>query len=222
MSWLPVCLLLLWGPTPRSDDVATRTKHVLDRWQEEMEGLRSFECEFRQEKEVSFLRRPLVSTGTIYYRDRRLLWKTVEPAPSYLALDEKSLRIYNPEFNTLEIFSFEPEARSEGMIPGLTADPRQLREHYHGELLDGAEDGEFRLRFTPRHRREQSDVAHIEVTLSADYLLRAWTVSEMDGDLVHLTVTAFRPNVPVPDEKLELSVPDDVEIIRYDVEDQAP
>jgi outer membrane lipoprotein-sorting protein len=78
---------------------------LLDRWQKEVSALKSFTCKFRQEKKVSFMRRPLVSTGSLKFRERKILWVTDTPAASFLSFDGKEARIYHPEFNTLEIYS---------------------------------------------------------------------------------------------------------------------
>ena len=86
-SLVVVCALAWLSPLQTGGEV----DRILDAWEAKVHELKSFKCRFRQEKKVSFLRRPLVSTGTIAYRDRHLLWKTESPSEGFLSVDEKEL-----------------------------------------------------------------------------------------------------------------------------------
>ena len=221
MPALLVCLLF-WVAAPVQDTSPTAgdpaAEALLDRWQQAMGELESFRARFRQEKKVSFLRRSLVSEGTIHYRKGRLLWATEKPAPSFLALDEQAIRIYTPEFATLEIYSLEGRKDLKGAMPGLTFEPAELRKKYDYEVLakDPEHPEQMRLRFEPKVEALQEQIVAIQVTLDKQGNVRGWTLEEVDGDRLELTLIDFQANVPISDEELTFEVPDDVKVVRYD------
>jgi outer membrane lipoprotein-sorting protein len=157
-------LVLIGLQAAGANDDAAR---ALDAWEARVKTLTSFTCRFRQEKKVSFMRRPLVSSGTMAYRDRRLLWKTEKPSPGFLSVDANEVRIYTPEFKTLEIVSLGAPSESTpagapaaagdrpaatpttsaaspmaGAFPGFTGDFRGLRDSYAIDLAPAAEGAE--------------------------------------------------------------------------------
>lgn len=183
-----------------------------------MEQVQSFICEFEQKKKVSFLRRPLVSQGRMYFRGRRLLWETTSPEQSFLALEEDQLRIYHPGFQTLEIYPLTGSEAAARSVPGLTTDVRELQKLYQGEILERDEQ-HTRLRFTPRATGDEaggaSAIRAIEVTLGPDDLLRAWKLEKSSGDELVLDITSFQRNAEVTDEQLELVIPAGVKVVDY-------
>jgi outer membrane lipoprotein-sorting protein len=211
-----LCSVLLGGEADR----------VLDRWEARVKELQSFTCRFRQEKKVSFMRRPLVSSGTMAYRDRRLLWKTEKPSPGFLSVDAKEVRIYTPEFKTLEIVELRGEKEGgakptsasamSGAFPGFTGDFSSLRELYQVELLlqDGMAEGESRLRFTPRTEEAKKEVVAIEVGLDRELNVKSWRIVRTNGDELVLTISEFEAGAKVGDADLTFEVPPDAKIVR--------
>src|SRR5262249_6890026 len=140
---------------------------LLDRWQKSFADLHSFTCRFRQEKRVSFMKRPLVSSGSLKYLDRKLLWVTHAPSASFLSFDGKEARIYHPEFNTLEIYALGGAGAAggsasgfmKGGFPGFTGDFAALRQQYAVEPLPvDAGSHDHRLRMTPKDEALKKEV----------------------------------------------------------------
>jgi outer membrane lipoprotein-sorting protein len=203
---------------------ASEVDALLDRWQKEVAGLKSFTCRFRQEKRVSFMRRPLVSTGSLKFRERRILWVTDTPAASFLSFDGKEARIYHPEFNTLEIYELGGATAAgggssatfmKGGIPGFTGDFAALRQQYAVELLPAAEgDKSHHLRFTPRDADVKKEIATIEFKLDAAFVIEEWRLVRANGDELRLTISDFAANAKVDGKELQFEVPDGVKITR--------
>lgn len=215
---------------------------LLDRWQKQVVALHSFTARFRQEKKVAFMRRPLVSSGHLKYRDRKLLWVTDEPAPSFLSFDGKEARIYHPDFNTLEIYALgagmpgaaAPAAGSnqfmKGGFPGFTGDFGALRQLYRVEFLtppaaaDGAakdagkEAGkgaaaDVRLRFTPKGDELKKDVQAIEFLLDPAFVVKEWKLVRANGDELRLLLSDFVADAKVEDADLRFDVPAGVKVV---------
>ena len=183
---------------------------LLDRWQKSVAELRSFTCRFRQEKRVSFMRRPLVSSGTLKYLDRKLLWATETPSASLLSFDGKEARIYHPEFQTLEIYALGAAGGSaagfgKGGIPGFTGDFAALRQQYAIEALPvEAESKDHRLRMTPKD----------------DALtMKEWKLARTNGDELKFTVTDFVVNAKVDPKELVFDVPAGTKVVRMSGEE---
>jgi outer membrane lipoprotein-sorting protein len=191
---------------------------VLEGWEARVKALRSFTCRFRQEKKLSFLRRPLVSTGTIAYRDRRLLWRTETPSPGFLSVDAAEVRIYTPEFKTLEVVPLGAGAGGaalQGAFPGFTGDFAQLREQYAAELLPAAAGSRDRtLRFTPRGEELKREIASVDVTLDEALSVEAWRIVRANGDELSLSILDFVPNAEVKDSDLAFEVPADAKVVK--------
>ncbi len=229
---LSVCALMVLQAQPPATSEVDR---VLDAWEARMKGLTSFTCRFRQEKKVSFMRRPLVSTGTMAFRERRLLWRTETPAPGFLAVDATEVRIYTPEFKLLEIYPLAgaraPGASAtagsgaspsqgasptwSGAFPGFTGDLAALREPYLPELRPlPAGSKEMRLRFTPRREELKKEVVHVEITLDPQYSITTWRIVRANGDELALSIEEFVANAKVSDADLTFDVPADVKVVR--------
>jgi outer membrane lipoprotein-sorting protein len=218
-----VALLAAWQSAPAKSEVDT----LLDGWQAKVATLTSFTCKFRQEKKVSFMRRPLVSTGTLAYRDRHLLWTTETPSKSFLALGEKEVRIYTPEFATLEVYPLSgaatggaPKSGAAGpsfaaSFPGFTGDLRQLREPYAAELVARGDDATRRtIRFTPRKDELKKEVVAVEITLTKELELAAWRIERTNGDTLALTISDFVANAKVADADLAFDVAPGTKVVK--------
>jgi outer membrane lipoprotein-sorting protein len=207
---------------------------LLDRWQKSVTGITSFTCRFKQEKKVSFLRRPLVSSGSLKYRDRKILWVTDSPSASFLSFDGKEARIYTPEFNTLEIYDLSgmgPGAGGaapasgaggdssssfmKGGMPGFTGDFAALRQQYDVAILPAPQgDKSHHLRFTPRDADLKKEVASIEFKLDEALMIQEWRLVRANGDELHLTISDFVPNAKVEEKELRFEVPAGVKVVR--------
>ena len=216
--------LALPGPTPKAVALpeggavqaaapaasSSELEALLDRWQKSVAELRSFTCRFRQEKRVSFMRRPLVSSGTLKYLDRKLLWATETPSASLLSFDGKEARIYHREFQTLEIYALGAAGGSaagfgKGGIPGFTGDFAALRQQYAIEALPvEAESKDHRLRMTPKD----------------DALtMKEWKLARTNGDELKFTVTDFVVNAKVDPKELVFDVPAGTKVVRMSGEE---
>ena len=218
---------------------ASEVDALLDRWQKSVTGIHSFTCRFKQEKKVSFLRRPLLSSGSLKYRDRKILWVTDAPAASFLSFDGKEARIYHPEFNTLEIYDLNGPMNGKeagaaggaaaaagsggnssssfmkGGIPGFTGDFAALRQQYDVAILPAPEgDRSHHLRFTPRDAEVKKEVASIEFKLDEALVIQEWRLVRANGDELHLTISDFAANAKVEEKELQFEVPAGVKIIR--------
>ena len=214
---LPIVFALALAPAQEKSEV----DRVLDAWEARVKSLTSFTCRFEQEKKVSFMRRPLVSTGTMTYRDRKLLWKTETPAPGFLSVDANEVRIYTPEFKTLEIYPLQSNTGGAGgtagafggAFPGVTGDLSKLRETYSAKLLSNDEQG-ARLEFAPKTDELKKQVVSIEVTLDRASLVKAWRIVRTNGDELSLSIRDFVPDAEVKDADLVFEVPPDTKIVR--------
>jgi outer membrane lipoprotein-sorting protein len=228
----PAAPLLGQEAKPARDEPAGEVDRILEAWNAKTKEMKSFTCRFRQEKKVSFMRRPLVSTGAIAYRDRRLLWKTETPSSGFLSVDATEIRIYTPEFKTLEIYALggatgggtttsgsssgTSGAAFGGAFPGFGGDLAQLREPYVAELAPPAAGSEKDkvLKLTPRKEELKKEVVSIEITLDERLMVKAWRIVRTSGDELKLSLSEFVENAKVADADLVFDVPPDVKVVR--------
>lgn len=241
LQLLALVSLLALAATAAAARQGSEVDALLDRWQKEVAGIKSFTCRFKQEKKVSFMRRPLVSSGSLKYRDRKILWVTDSPSKSFLSFDGKEARIYSPEFNTLEIYSMggapdgttnaptngssgggnSSSAFMKGGIPGFTGDFAALRQQYDVALLPVPEgDKSHRLKMTPRDADVKKEVASIEFKLDDALMIQEWRLVRANGDELHLTISDFAVNAKVEEKELRFDVPADVKVVRMGAEEK--
>lgn len=127
---------------------------------------------FRQEKQMVFLNKPLLSSGEfVYWQRGGVIWKTLEPVTSTLLVGDERMvsdqgeQALPPSFGRL--------------IPALLGgELAQLREDFEirGELHAEA----WRLQFVPKDPVVAKAIA--EVSLSGDSDLRGLEIHEVGGN----------------------------------------
>lgn len=202
---LSVCVSAVLSAEPAAPEESLDT--FLERWAGAMAGLETLEVQFRQEKTMRILRRPLVSTGTIRLRvkDQRLRCTTVDAAgnaETEIAVDKGSLRMLYPSLKRMEVYELGSGTPPPAAFPGFGGDIAALKRDYEiARTNDGARDS---LRLTPRDGRASVRA----LTLVLEKLEPRTLIQESkSGDVVKLSIEKFSRNAALSDAALELKVP---------------
>ena len=129
--------------------------------------------EFRQEKRLKILVKPLISTGIFTYdQSKGVIWKTLTPIPSLLLLNETRLLTGQGE-------QAIPAAFGKVFKAMLGGDLKLLAESF---LITGAEQNNvWQLQLKPRDELLKKVIS--SVVLSGDTELRSLELQEFNGNI---------------------------------------
>lgn len=140
---------------------------------------------FQQEKHIKILSRPLMSSGLFTYdQSKGVMWKTLDPLPSLLLVNESQLITGQGEQNVPAAFGKVFKAMLGGDLNELT----------EGFLMTGEnKDNAWQLQLTPTDQFLQKIISTI--TLSGDSELRTLELQEVTGNFTRIGFTQItHPN----------------------------
>jgi len=163
-------------------------------------GLSDFSADIVQEKQLSLMKRKMVSTGTVRFRKPSLFFMELNPPhASRLLLNDARLTLYLPREKSSSQVALPPDqglSRWFGLLSRpLTALPEgvDVRADRQGGLLTVA--------VTPKG---SGQVREFSVTLQDDGILRKLVIVERGGDRTVITFSRMRRNTGLTDRDFRL------------------
>lgn len=163
-------------------------------------GLNDFSADIVQEKQLSLLKRKLVSTGTVRFRKPSLFYMELNPPhASRLLLNDAQLTLYLPREKSTSQVALPPEqglSRWFGLLARpLTALPDgvEVRADRQGDLMTVA--------VAPKGTGQ---VREFTVTLQDDGSLRKLVIVERGGDRTVITFSRMRKNTGLTEKDFRL------------------
>ena len=220
---LCVSLLAVWSalaapPSPAANAVAPAIdpdlQRELESLAEKSAEIRDLTARFEQRRFTPLLKRPLVSTGRIWFKEGRMRWETDKPHPSVTVVDSGDLRVYYPQHRKLEIYRIEGSIGE--LARGPTLKPQVLLKYFHIERLPAEpSDGRCVVQLTPLEKSTREQLRRIVVHLDHESgLIRQLDWTDSDGERTYITLTEMNANAGVTDEELELRVPPGTKTVR--------
>ncbi len=178
-------------------------RELLERIARAASGVETLEGRFEEEKHLSLLEDPLLSSGRFYFEPPdRLLWETLEPERAGFAVDGNTARSWRASPEDAEIFPLERapglKAFAENVFMWMEMDAARIQGTYRISVV---EENPVTLKLVPLSA-ESGPVDHIRIAFSAD-LTHARTVEihEAGGDYTRVRFLETVLNAP-PREKL--------------------
>jgi outer membrane lipoprotein-sorting protein len=174
-------------------------------WSKHSGELKTLEIQFRQEKRLKLLRKPLVSSGTVRLAGGKLECVVRDKSgktDSVLFVEKNSMRILYPRLKRLEIYDLASTSAPAMAFPIFGSDPAKLKRDYDIQL---AEDGERRkLTLTPRDK--DAPVGAMTLIFK-DLEIQEVEQTDRRGDRVRMIIERFDRNPEMDASKLELEIP---------------
>jgi outer membrane lipoprotein-sorting protein len=199
----------LWVVRPLAAAVAN--DEPVRQWIGKARGLKSVTAEFRQERYLRALNRPLVTPGRLWYRaDGALRWQLGEP-PKTIALRRgpgAEVTVIEPAARTVRVFATDAAGVKSGAVALLDAGFPESYEAFDKRFrLDGLErDDAGAWRVETGLRDNSLSVAVQRMVFVVDpstFHLRALEVWFRDGSRIVSHFTDLKENAPVPDAVFE-------------------
>jgi outer membrane lipoprotein-sorting protein len=165
------------------------------------------------------LKKPLVSSGTIYVRGAAMFWDIKEPEPTALQITATEVRLYYPQQKTIEVYQIQQKLAqiAASPLPRLS----DLLQHFAFEPLAisdlGATDAAkyLAVKMTPIAPELREHVEQIRVLLDATTgLIDKLEMTDPDGDRTLIKFSNAKLNVGLHDAQLQIQAPTDVKITR--------
>lgn len=181
---------------------------VLARLQDWLDATRTLDCRFEQRFVSESLGSVARETGRLRLeRPGRMRWDYDEPDPKVAVVRGDRTLLYLPEERQLVVGKLSDV---EGMLPGLLAGQRPLRELFHASLVEAAGQGRgsaWKLRLEPRQPSE--GVRAVLLTLHPrDHGIVAVEVVDSSGGRTEYVFRRIQRNRPVDARVFEFVPPE--------------
>jgi outer membrane lipoprotein-sorting protein len=134
-------------------------------------SLKTISADFTQERYVSMLKEPLVSTGRfVYEKPDRLYWETGKPSPSGFTVNGDKARRWGSDRNATETFDVQKEPFVKAIVEQVSAWARAdfpwLEKRYRISVTESAPTV---LKLYPLASQEKKYIARIQIAFSGDW-----------------------------------------------------
>ncbi len=207
------------GPAlPDPDDPrltpSQRLDALVERVKSEQRRIETLEAEFVQERASEFLARPETARGKLFYaRPDRVRWEYLEPNPISLVIEADEMTTWYRDLGRAERVRVGRVSSQVFRYLDATGSLETLMD-YFAVTLSNPEPGEpWRLSLEPRYPRIAKRLAGITLWIDRErYLPVRVRYVEPNGDSTEYRFTALSANVPIPDERFRLALPQGVPV----------
>ena len=148
-------------------------------------GIHAVASEFRQERRLTMLKEPVVSTGRFYYdKPDKLRWEFISPDPSGFLVNGKLAKQWKGKNNPPEVF--EPQQNSviraivDQILAWTKADFTWVEQRYTVSVV---KEDPIVLKLVPRSSKEKKYIDHILISFEADtHYTNVVDIIEKGGD----------------------------------------
>ncbi|HEX6640674.1 MAG TPA: outer membrane lipoprotein carrier protein LolA [Thermoanaerobaculia bacterium] len=187
---------------------------VIKKVQEQQKKTATLQADFRQEKELSLMAKPEVSTGTFTYsRPSNVLWTYDTPKRVQMVIAGGYLTTYYPELGKAERIDVKRFEDRIFKYMGATGAIDELARYFDFTFTDSKSKPVFVLDLTPKNRAVSKRVRSIKLWIDkTTYLTSKIEYVEGDGDITRYEFKNVRINENVPPSKFALTLPSTVRV----------
>lgn len=201
-------LPLLAAPKP------VTIEEVVKKVQEQQKKTTTLQADFKQEKELSLLSKPEVSSGTfVYSKPNNVLWTYAAPKKVTMLIAGGKLTTYYPEIakaESVDVKRFEDRIFK---YMGASGAIDELARYFDFVFTDNATSSTYTLDLNPKSKVVAKRVKHIKIWIDKKtYLTSKIEYVEGDGDLTRYEFTNVRVNAPVAQSTFVLNLPANVRV----------
>jgi outer membrane lipoprotein-sorting protein len=198
----------------RADAAPVTLAQVIKQVQEQQKRTSTLQADFRQEKEMSLLAKPEVSTGTfIFSRPSNVLWTYEAPKRVQMVIASGVLTTYYPEIGKAERIDVKKFEDRIFKYMGATGAIDELARYFDFTFTDSKSKPTYLLDLTPKNKAVGKRVQRIKLWIDKKtFLTSKIEYVEGDGDITRYEFTNLRINEPVPPSRFALSMPSSVRV----------
>lgn len=213
-------LSLAAGAGAQEPSAADETaKAALQKLAARMKEARTLSAKVVQSRRTELLDKPIVSSGTMYYRrdPARLVFHLTEPRKAEIHLDKGSYQVYRPEEKRLERIDFESEDVTTRIL--MVFEPRTEEIGKAFQIRGGEQkDGRIEVRLDSSDEKFRKRMKRISLTIGvADGTLSRIAYTDAEGDEVQFDLSEVAVNPELSADLFTLKVPEGTRVLRRTV-----
>jgi outer membrane lipoprotein-sorting protein len=187
---------------------------VIKRVQEAQAKTNTMEAEFRQEKTLSLLAKPEVSTGHfVYQKPNNVLWTYDAPKRVTMLIAEGTLTTYYPDLRKAEKIEVKRFQDRIFKYMGASGAIDELGAYFNFTFSNRADMPTYVLDLAPKSKQIAKKVQHIRIWIDKkSYLTTKFEYTESDGDITRYEFTNIKVNQPVASSRFTLNLPAGVRV----------
>jgi outer membrane lipoprotein-sorting protein len=200
----------LAGETAEQPMDQSARKAFLERLRKVQATIRTFQADFREERKMSSLGRPLSFEGRVYYARESLFFMAYQrPFPYILQVRGKEALLYVEGSGTADVMDISG-VEGLGKRPDLLGwDPNQFK----GEVWE--ETGGYRMEETGRKDGDDENSRRLVVFIDHQTLLASRIqMDDASGDVTKITLSNVKVNQELPSKVLHYALPEGTKLNR--------
>src|SRR5438132_2145948 len=187
---------------------------VIRRVQEQQKKTTTLEADFRQEKILSLLAKPEVSTGRfVFSKPDKVLWMYDAPRRVEMLISNGILTTYYPDLNKAEQLEVKRYQDRIFKYMGASGAIDDLAAFFDFTFTNTSDKPFYVLDLSPKSKGIAKRVQHIRIWIEKKtYLTSKFEYVEGDGDITRYEFTNIRVNEPVEANRFVLNLPSNVRL----------
>ncbi|MEP6698911.1 MAG: outer membrane lipoprotein carrier protein LolA [Verrucomicrobiota bacterium] len=182
-------------------------KSLLARIREKRAAAPQVQADFREEKSVRMLNKPISSAGKIWFQAPNKFRREAKGnSPSVTVSDGQQLWIYYPKFQSAEHYSLGKRSPLDAAIAAITAslNLENVEATYH---ITGAKEAEgYQLQLAPRNPSMKRFLQTFSIRMNNELQVTRTEMTQPNGDRI-VTTYANETRAPIPASTFEFTPP---------------
>ena len=185
----------------------SEVKDLLARIREKRAAAPQVQADFREDKNVHLLNKPITSTGTVWFQAPDKFRREAKgSAPSVTVSDGQQLWIYYPKFHSAEHYSLGKRSPLDAPIAALTAGLNLKDvEHTYRITATKREKG-YELNLAPRVPSLKKFLQQFKIELNDDFQVERTEMLQPNGDRI-VTAYSNETRAPIDPSTFEFKLP---------------
>jgi outer membrane lipoprotein-sorting protein len=187
---------------------------VVKRVQEQQTKTKTIEADFRQEKILSLLAKPEISSGRfVFSKPDKVLWNYDAPKRVEMLISNGMLTTYYPDLNKAEQLEVKRYQDRIFKYMGASGAIDDLAAFFDFTFTNTSDKPFYVLDLSPKSKGIAKRVQHIRIWIEKKtYLTSKFEYVEGDGDITRYEFTNIRVNQPVEASRFVLNLPSNVRL----------
>ena len=170
------------------------------------------QADFREEKSIHLMNRPIVSTGKVWFEPPdKFRRETRGSSPSITVSDGHDLWIYYPNFKSAEHYEIGKRSPIDAAIAAINTALNLENVESTFKVTGTRNDGGYVLRLLPRSSAMKRAFQSFDLWLDHDLFVSRTEMTQPNGDRI-VTVYSNHSRGPIPDSTFRFTPPEGTEI----------
>ena len=172
------------------------------------------QADFREEKSIHLMNRPIVSTGKVWFEPPNRFRREVRgTSPSVTVCDGRELWIYYPNFKSAEHYELGKRSPLDAAIAAINTALNLEDVEKTFQLSGTRTDQGYQLHLLPRSPSMKRTFQSFDLSLNQDLFVTRTEMSQPNGDSI-VTIYSNQSRAPIPASTFEFTPPPGTEVSR--------